>query len=124
MTFVGSERAALERCPRPDEEIDARDGVVVPGLIDGHCHVGGGWSRFEPQDPGYRERLVLWGAGGAQAALAAGITTIADCGAPDDTSLLLRDAIRGRPRRRAAHPGLRAVADHDGRPRRLPSASP
>src|SRR5438309_1477922 len=93
IVFVGSETEAHKRHPSVDEEIDARDGVVAPGLIDAHCHVVGTWQALDPHTPGYRERTVLWGAGAAQAILAAGITTVGDCGAPDDSSLRLREAI-------------------------------
>jgi imidazolonepropionase-like amidohydrolase len=116
IVFVGPEAEARQAHPRVDEEIDARDGVVIPGLIDGHCHVVGTWRSVDPREPSYRERVVLWGAGGAQAVLAAGITTIADCGAPDDTSLLLRDAIAAGhvlgPRILACGPSLTTTAGH------------
>ncbi|HEY3079837.1 MAG TPA: amidohydrolase family protein [Chloroflexota bacterium] len=116
IAYVGSERGARTACPRPDEEIDARDGAVVPGLIDGHCHVVGAWEEMDPHRPGYRERLVLWGAGAAQAALAAGVTTLGDCGAPDDSSLLLRDAIASGhltgPRLVVCGPSLTTTAGH------------
>jgi len=116
IAFVGSEREARAACPRPDEKLDARDGVVLPGLIDAHCHVVGAWDELDPRAPGYRERLVLWGAGAAQAALAAGVTTLGDCGAPEESSLLLRDAIASRhligPRLVVCGPSLTTTAGH------------
>jgi imidazolonepropionase-like amidohydrolase len=116
IVFVGAESAARRAHPNADEEIDARDGVVIPGLIDGHCHVVGTWQTIDPRQPGYRERVVLWGAGGAQAALAVGITTVADCGAPDDTSLIVRDVIAAGhvvgPRVLACGPSLTTTAGH------------
>ena len=96
------------------------DGVVIPGLIDGHCHVVGGWQTLDPHQPGYRERLVLWGAGAAQAVLAAGITTVGDCGAPDDSSLRLREAIDAGylvgPRLVVCGPSLTTTAGHGDYP--------
>jgi imidazolonepropionase-like amidohydrolase len=116
IVFVGAESAARAAHPKIDDEIDAGDGVLVPGLIDGHCHVVGTWKEIDPREGGYRERVVLWGAGGAQAALAAGITTVADCGAPEDTSLILRDAIAAGhvvgPRILACGPSLTTTAGH------------
>jgi imidazolonepropionase-like amidohydrolase len=92
IAFVGLEAEARQAFPDA-EEVDARDGTVIPGLIDGHCHVVWANRELDPRAPGYRDRLAIWAAGAAQAALAVGITTIADCGAPEDSSLHLRDAI-------------------------------
>lgn len=75
---------------------------LFPGLIDGHVHIT--WDKtlytaYVSHD--YRSRLLLRNpeqqlvrAGHyAQLALAAGVTTLRDCGADDFTVLALRDAI-------------------------------
>src|SRR5262245_55096916 len=99
-----------------DEEIDARDATVVPGLIDGHCHLIWAGAALDQRAPGYRERLAIWGAGAGQAAVAAGVTTVGDCGAPEDSSLHLRDAIEAGhvvgPRLVACGPALTTTAGH------------
>jgi len=76
--------------------------TVLPGLIDGHVHIT--WDKtlytaYSSKD--YRTRLLLRdperqlvrAAQYAQLALAAGVTTLRDCGADDFTVLALRDAI-------------------------------
>src|SRR5687767_8033197 len=78
IAYLGSEAEARRACPDSDEEVDARDGVVIPGLIDGHCHIIWASRELDPRAPGYRERLAIWGAGAGQAVLAAGITTVGD----------------------------------------------
>ncbi len=82
--------------------IDASGMTLLPGFIDGHVHLA--WDKtlyttFSSED--YRSRLKRWNpdralvrAGHhAQLALAAGVTTVRDCGADDFTILALRDAI-------------------------------
>lgn len=79
------------------------DGMtVLPGLIDGHVHIT--WdktlytaysskdyaARLRMRDP---ERQLVRACHYAQMALAAGVTTLRDCGADDFTVLALRDAI-------------------------------
>lgn len=71
VAFVGPEAEARATHPTVAGEVDARDGVVVPGLIDGHCHMVGTWPTLDPQQPGHRERAVLRGVGAAQQILAA-----------------------------------------------------
>jgi imidazolonepropionase-like amidohydrolase len=76
--------------------------TLLPGLIDGHVHIT--WdktlytayssrdyaARLQMRDP---ERQLVRAAHFAQLALAAGVTTLRDCGADDFTVLALRDAI-------------------------------
>lgn len=116
VVFVGPERKARAVCPGPDEEIDARDGMVLPGLIDAHVHIIGGWGQVDRNDPTYREQLLLRAAGAAGVILAAGITTVGDCGAPDNTALLLRDAIAAGhllgPRLVVCGPSITTTAGH------------
>ena len=82
--------------------IDAAGMSLLPGLIDGHVHLA--WDKtlyttFSAED--YRSRQKKWNADRAlvraghhaQLALAAGVTTVRDCGADDFTILALRDAI-------------------------------
>lgn len=76
--------------------------TVLPGLIDGHVHLT--WDktiytagsardyqrRLKGRDPA---RDLARAAGNAQRALAAGVTTVRDCGADDFFVLGLRDAV-------------------------------
>jgi imidazolonepropionase-like amidohydrolase len=86
-----------------DAPIFSANGMtVLPGLIDGHVHIT--WdktlytayssrdyaARLRMRDP---ERQLVRAAQYAQTALAAGVTTLRDCGADDFTVLALRDAI-------------------------------
>ncbi len=78
---------------RGDLEIDARDAVVMPGLVDAHFHFmgmrGGDIVRgLLLEDPRVRLlRAAQW----ARRMLRAGITTVRDCGEPN--ALPLRRAI-------------------------------
>lgn len=82
--------------PSDTEIVELPDCSIVPGLVDGHIHLMLG----VPADPFHQltrtddALLFAWGAANAQACLAAGLTTIYDCGGPGDRTLLLRDAIR------------------------------
>ena len=75
-------------------------GWVLPGFVDAHCHVG--YSPTGPVDLAAAEDQ-------ARLNLAAGVTTIRDCGSPTDTSALV-----GRP----DLPILIRAGRHLGRPRR------
>jgi len=90
--------------PKGVRTFDASGMTLLPGFIDGHVHLA--WDKtlyttFSSED--YRSRLKRWNpdralvrAGHhAQLALAAGVTTVRDCGADDFTILALRDAING-----------------------------
>jgi imidazolonepropionase-like amidohydrolase len=82
--------------------IQADGMMLLPGLIDGHVHLA--WDKtlyttFSSED--YRARLrmrtperqLVRAGQHAQFVLAAGVTTVRDCGADDFTILALRDAI-------------------------------
>jgi imidazolonepropionase-like amidohydrolase len=88
--------------PSSVRTIRAEGMTLLPGLIDGHVHLA--WDKtlyttFSAED--YKARLKRWSAERAlvraghhaQLALAAGVTTVRDCGADDFTILALRDAI-------------------------------
>jgi imidazolonepropionase-like amidohydrolase len=75
---------------------------LLPGLIDGHVHIT--WDKtlytaYSSRDYATRlllrhpERQLVRAGQYAQMALAAGVTTLRDCGADDFTVLALRDAI-------------------------------
>jgi imidazolonepropionase-like amidohydrolase len=83
--------------------IQASGKTLLPGLIDGHVHLT--WDKslyfaYSSQDYATRlrsrdpERQLVRAGHFAQMALAAGVTTLRDCGADDFTVLALRDAIR------------------------------
>lgn len=76
------------------EVLDFANSFALPGLIDGHVHIGVDPSRgvaAQAADP----RDERWKAMRARAAamLRAGITTARDLGGPDELELALRDAI-------------------------------
>jgi imidazolonepropionase-like amidohydrolase len=82
--------------------LDARGMTMLPGLIDGHVHLAWDKSLYAPPTwESYEARLatrnperdLLRAAHYAQMALAAGVTTVRDCGADDFVLLRLRDAI-------------------------------
>jgi imidazolonepropionase-like amidohydrolase len=84
-------------------EVSADGLTLLPGLIDGHVHLT--WdktlysayssrdytTRLRLRDP---ERQLVRAGHFAQMALAAGVTTVRDCGADDFSVLTLRDAIQ------------------------------
>jgi imidazolonepropionase-like amidohydrolase len=82
--------------PSDAEIVELPESSIVPGIVDGHVHLMLG----VPTDPFHTlaqaddVRLFAWGAANAQACLAAGLTTVYDCGGPGDRTLILRDAIR------------------------------
>ncbi|MCX6621994.1 MAG: amidohydrolase family protein, partial [Acidobacteria bacterium] len=91
------------RVPPGIPSLDASGLTVMPGLIDGHVHLA--WdktlysslsvqeyqARVRMRNP---ERELVRAAHHAQLALAAGVTTVRDCGADDFLVLALRDAVR------------------------------
>jgi len=86
-----------------DAPILSADGMtLLPGLIDGHVHIT--WDKtlytaYSSKDYSARlllrdpERQLVRAAQYAQMALAAGVTTLRDCGADDFTVFALRDAV-------------------------------
>ncbi len=89
--------------PSGVREIPAAGMTLAPGLIDGHMHLTWDKSlyaaysardytmRLRLRDP---ERQLVRAGHFAQMALAAGVTTVRDCGADDFSVLALRDAVR------------------------------
>ncbi len=88
--------------PAEAPTLSATGMTLLPGLIDGHVHIT--WDKtlyaaYSSQDYRTRvlirdpERQLVRAAQNAQIALAAGVTTLRDCGADDFTVLALRDAI-------------------------------
>lgn len=68
---------ADEPVPPADRVIDARGKVVIPGGVDGHCHVAQVTGRFRTLDDyAMTSTAALWG----------GTTTILDFGIPRDAS--------------------------------------
>ena len=67
--------------PVPRAETVARDGWLVPGLVDAHCHIGLGLGGVHVADlPGLREQALT--------DRAAGVLAVRDCGSPVDTRML------------------------------------
>jgi imidazolonepropionase-like amidohydrolase len=67
--------------PVPGAETVARDGWLVPGLVDAHCHIGLGLGGVHVPDlPGLREQALT--------DRAAGVLAVRDCGSPVDTRML------------------------------------
>ena len=88
--------------PAGTPTVQAEGKTILPGLIDGHVHITwdkGLYAAYSAKDYTTRllqrhpERQLVRAAHFAQLALAAGVTTLRDCGADDFTVLSLRDAI-------------------------------
>lgn len=98
ITYAGPAAAA----PAHDtaRRIEARDGTVLPGLIESHVHLTFN-TRVEATSAAVIKQLVAdddWtiairAVQAAQACLAAGITTVRDCGAKGLVVLRLRDLV-------------------------------
>jgi imidazolonepropionase-like amidohydrolase len=82
--------------------VDAHGMTLLPGLIDGHVHLA--WDKtlytVSPRDgcqghlrPANAEHELVRAGHHAQMALAAGVTTLRDCGSDDFGIVALRDAI-------------------------------
>ncbi|MGE4248726.1 MAG: amidohydrolase family protein [Parvibaculaceae bacterium] len=104
---------------RPDAAgatvVDARDATLLPGLIDGHLHIG--WrSAAEIEAERNRDRLMAWMLGSAHAALLAGITTIRDAGAPLGVTIAfkraLAEGLHTAPRLQTCGPSITTTAGH------------
>ena len=104
--------------PASAEIVEHHDATILPGIVDGHVHLmlGVPDDRFHVLARRGRAQLFAWGAANAQACLAAGLTTIFDCGGPVNGTMLLRDAIRdglvGGPRVLAAGAPITTTAGH------------
>ena len=100
------------------DEIDGAGASLIPGLIDGHAHL----TLENTSDTSYpgihapREAIVLYTLQAAREAMAAGVTTLGDCGSIGDSLLYVRDAIdQGTvvgPRILAAGPSITTTAGH------------
>ena len=120
ISFVGSRQELDAAFPnRSDwDEIDGAGASLIPGLIDGHAHL----TIENAGDPSYpgidapREAVVLYTLQAAREAMAAGITTLADCGSIGDSLLFVRDSINQGitvgPRILAAGPSITTTAGH------------
>ncbi len=120
IAFVGTRQELDAVFPKRHgwEEIDGTGASLIPGLIDGHAHL-----TIENKDdesyPGTdapREAIALYTLQAAREAMAAGLTTLADCGSIGDVLLYVRDAIdQGAvvgPRILAAGPSVTTTAGH------------
>lgn len=98
--------------------LDYRDATVVPGLIDGHTHLcwGSLHSRAWVELGNDPAAIVAWGLSSSVAALAAGITTVMDCGSHAGLALTVRDlvlaGIATGPRVLAAAEAITTTAGH------------
>lgn len=73
---------------------DVGDATLLPGFIDAHLHLVFDATKGPELDPEESQQFILLrAAGNAQAALSAGVTTVCDCGGPNDIVFPLRDAI-------------------------------
>jgi imidazolonepropionase-like amidohydrolase len=100
------------------EVVDAGDATLLPGLIDGHVHLGQGLGEDEVWRHAERDRdtLLGWTLASAQAALCAGVTTLRDCGAPVGVSLSVKRqlnlGLHTGPRLLACGPAITTTAGH------------
>jgi len=77
------------------QEIDLRPRTLLPGLIDCHVHLVGGPEPRTLWNTQYKDdaRLAIRASANARSALAAGLTTVRDCGARGTVVLSLTKAI-------------------------------
>lgn len=93
-------------------------GTLTPGLVDAHVHLAWGLDGQKrwPLAATSAEGRFAWALSSAQAALAAGVTTMRDCGAAGLVVAHLRDAIATRlvvgPRLLACGPAITTTAGH------------
>jgi imidazolonepropionase-like amidohydrolase len=90
--------ATIERVPRGEDVrvIDAAEKTIMPGLIDGHCHLSYGESRTQEEQDLYTsvESRTLRAAFNAKKMLRAGVTSISQPGGSYYIGVAIRDAIR------------------------------
>lgn len=86
--------------PKATPTLQASGMTLLPGLIDGHVHLAWDKSLYSPHQIGLHlvsvlgsDRQLVRAGHYAQMALAAGVTTVRDCGADDFSILALRDMI-------------------------------
>jgi imidazolonepropionase-like amidohydrolase len=93
--------ASQVRIPQGIRTVDAEGKTLMPGFIDGHVHLAwdktlyttstaDAYNALRSRNP---QRLLVRAGQHAQMALAAGVTTVRDCGADDFSIVALRDSI-------------------------------
>lgn len=100
IAYAGPAAGAPERDLPEERQIDARDGTLLPGLIDSHLHLTLN-ARTRATSPAVIAQVVaddeatlaIRAVQAAQACLAVGITTVRDLGARGLVVLRLRDLI-------------------------------
>lgn len=101
IVFAGPRASPAAPSSEADMVIDATGMTVLPGLVDPHVHLcfsaGENCLRDFWQDTenlhGGDDVLVLRAAQNAQRCLAAGVTTVADCGSRGRVALTIRDCV-------------------------------
>lgn len=103
ITFVGPDDSPEVPVVPDEQQLDARDGTVLPGIIDTHVHLTFNTRKAaavpEIIEQTQTDDLTLLGGRviqAAQAALSGGTTTLRDCGAPGFVTLRIRDLIASR----------------------------
>ncbi len=95
--------------------IDASDATLLPGIIDGHLHVG--WRTTKDIEPERnRDRLLAYTLLSSHAALLAGVTTVRDAGAPLGVTMAfkraLKEGLHTAPRLQVCGPCITTTAGH------------
>lgn len=81
--------------PKGVRVVDAPEATLLPGLVDAHLHLA--YSGQNPTWNAVKDRpdlLLAWAGRNCRLALAAGLTSVGDCGAPRNAGLRLREALR------------------------------
>lgn len=90
---IGSGRPP-DRLAEEAKVIDMPGATIIPGLVDAHVHLALALHLPEwPEIDADPVRMALMAAGNARISLAAGVTTVGDCGARYGVTIQLRDAI-------------------------------
>ncbi|MSS72510.1 MAG: amidohydrolase family protein [Candidatus Latescibacteria bacterium] len=81
--------------PKGVRVVDAPEATLLPGLVDAHLHLA--YSGPNPTWNAVKDKpdlLLAWAGRNCRLALASGLTTVGDCGAPRMAGLRLREALR------------------------------